>query len=99
MNGMILNLQMKSKILCYLFLSAQAPIIIDKERLIVGDVALLQSILKEKFPEKGYKVMEKDIAKRKITFEHAKVEEEDKVEIVKLSAEEEAQVKKEQDQK
>jgi len=59
MNGMILNLQMKSKILCYLFLSAQAPIIIDKERLIVGDVALLQSILKEKFPEKGYKVMEK----------------------------------------
>jgi hypothetical protein len=43
--------------------------------------------------------MEKDIAKRKITFEHAKVEEEDKVEIVKLSAEEEAQVKKEQDQK
>lgn len=83
----------------YLFLSAQAPIIIDKERLTVGNVALLQSILKEEFPEKGYKVMEKEIAKRKITFEHTKVEEEDKVEIVKLSAEEEAQVKKEQDQK
>jgi hypothetical protein len=83
----------------YLFLGAQAPIIIDKNRLVVGDLKALQEIVKEKFPEKGYKVIEKEIAKRKIEFEHEVVEENDKIEIVKLSAEEEAKVKAEQDKK
>ncbi|HHU21513.1 MAG TPA: hypothetical protein GXZ51_03605 [Acholeplasma sp.] len=83
----------------YLFLGAQAPIIIDKNRLVVGDLKALQEIVKEKFPEKGYKVIEKEIAKRKIEFEHEVVEEDDKIEIVKLSAEEEAKVKAEQDKK
>ena len=61
----------------------------------VNNVMDFLDVIVEKSPNKiGYVD-----SKRKITFEHAKVEEEEKIEIVKLSAEEEAQVKKEQDQK